>query len=456
MVRTNTDIRGTIQVFRQKITRDQMLLKKLFSKIIVCALGVILVLPGASAATNIPSASGDIGDHGAWTTPHNLESFTTDLSQDIDFFQSDFQNQLVENYVPVEAKIGLAFINAMTYLGRILDSSLVRFATIFIAIAFMFWMGFEAYQMIIGAAEVRKTIEGIVKKGFTIAIWVFVIEYGPAETFMLVAGPIITVGTYMSDLILNAVAQTAGATLPDTCAAIRDYAVAHISPDAIIDANAAADIMCVPTRLSGFFYTAVAAGWKWMLAGIGHSMFTFIIGVAFIIIFLINIWKFALMALGVIADLFLAIFMLPFTAIAETVGKTSYTGIAGTIFNGLLGLFKTESLSAQITRFINAAIYFVSLSIVVALCAAILSGVVDTNLAAQVPTIDNEGFMITLLIGCLVAYLADKALKIAKDLGGSIDDSLGQQFGKDITKLAQNIRDQSKKYWKLYKDSKKS
>ena len=62
--------------------------------------------------------------------------------------------------------------------------------------------------MIIGAAEVRKTIEGIVKKGFTIAIWVFVIEYGPAETFMLVAGPIITVGTYMSDLILNAVAQT--------------------------------------------------------------------------------------------------------------------------------------------------------------------------------------------------------------------------------------------------------
>ena len=115
-----------------------MLVKKLFSKIIVCALGVILVLPGASAATNIPSASGDISDYGAWTTPHNLESFTTDLSQDIDFFQSDFQNQLVENYVPVEAKIGLAFINAMTYLGRILDSSLVRFATIFIAIAFMF------------------------------------------------------------------------------------------------------------------------------------------------------------------------------------------------------------------------------------------------------------------------------------------------------------------------------
>ncbi|MDE5615946.1 MAG: hypothetical protein K2I81_03890 [Alphaproteobacteria bacterium] len=432
-----------------------MLLKKIFSKIMICAIGVILVMPGAMAAGNVPGSAGDIGDDGVWATENNLQAFSSDLSQDIEFFQSEFQNQLVADYVPVEAKIGLAFMNAMTLIGRVLDSSLVRFATIFIAIAFLFWMGFEAYQMIIGQADVKKSIEGIVKKGFTIAIWVFVIQYGPAQTFMLVAGPIITVGTYMSDMILNAVTTTAGATLPDTCATIREYAAAHISPDAIIDANAAADLMCVPTRLSGFFYTAVAAGWKWMLAGIGHSMFTFLIGVVFIVIFLINIWKFALMALGVIADLFLTIFMLPFTAIAETVGKTSYKGIAGTIFNGFLGLFKTENLTTQINRFINAAIYFVSLSIVVAICTAILSGVVDADLAAQVPSIDNDGFMITLLIGCLVAYLADKALQLAKDLGGSVDDSLGQQFGKDITKLAKNIQSQAQKYWKLYKDSKK-
>ncbi len=418
-------------------------------------MGALLVMPGAfAAAANVPTA-GDIGDDGVWATEHNLQAFTSKLSSDIEFFQSDFQNQLTQDYVPIEAKVGLAFINAMTLIGRVLDNSLVRFATIFIAVAFLFWMAFEAYQMIIGQTDVKKSIEGIVKKGFTIAIWVFVIEYGPAQTFMLVAGPIITVGTYMSDLILNAVATTAGASLPDTCAAIRNYAAANISPDAVIDGAAAADLMCVPTRLSGFFYTAVAAGWKWMLAGIGHSMFTFLMGLVFIVIFLINIWKFALMALGVIADLFLAIFMLPFTAIAETVGKTSYKGIVGTIFNGFLGLFKTESLGTQIARFINAAIYFVSLSIVVGICAAILSGVVDADLAAQVPSIDNDGFMITLIVGCLVAYLADKTLKIAKDLGGSVDDSLGQQFGKDITRLAKNIQAQSKKYWKLYKDSKK-
>jgi len=432
-----------------------MLMKRILSKIMVCVLGTLLLMPGAiAAAANVPTA-GDIGDHGVWATDHNHQALTQSLSTDIEFFQSDFQNQLTQNYVPVEAKVGLAFINAMTFIGRILDNSLVRFATIFIAVAFLFWMAFEAYQMIIGQADVKKSIESIVKKGFTIAIWVFVIEYGPAQTFMLVAGPIITIGTYMSDLILNAVATTVGTSLPDTCAAIRDYTAAHISPDAIIDGAAAADILCVPTRLSGFFYTGVAAGWKWMLAGIGHSTFTFLMGAVFIVIFLINIWKFALMALGVIADLFLTIFMLPFTAIAETVGKTSYKGIVGTIFNGFLGLFKTDNLSTQITRFINAAIYFVSLSIIVAVCAAIMSGVVDADLASQVPSIDNDGFMITLIVGCLVAYLADKTLKIAKDLGGSVDDTLGQQFGKDITGLAKNIQAQAKKYWKLYKESKK-
>lgn len=433
-----------------------MLLKKIFSKIMVCMLGALLLMPTAFGAGNTPTGTGDIGDNGVWATEHNLQTFTTTVSNDIEFFQSGFQKQLVSDYVPIEAKIGLAFMNAMTFIGRILDSSLVRFATIFIAIAFLFWMGFESYQMITGAAEVKKTIIGIIKKGFTISIWVFVIEYGAAQTFMLVAGPIITVGTYMSDMILNAVAGAAGTSLPDTCGAIRAYASSHISPDAIVDATAAADLMCVPTRLSGFFYTAVAAGWKWMLAGIGHSMFTFIMGLIFVVVFLINIWKFALMALGVIADLFLAIFMLPFTAIAETVGKTSYKGIAGTIFNGFLGLFKTENLTTQINRFINATIYFVSLSIVVAVCFAILSTGITVDLASAVPSIDNDGFMVTLIIGCLVAYLADKALQIAKDLGGSADDSLGQQFGKDITKLAKNIQAQAKKYWKLYKDSKKS
>ena len=180
-----------------------------------------------------------------------------------------------------------------------------------------------------------------------------------------------------------------------------------------------------------------------MLAGIGHSAFSFVIGVAFVVLFVYNAFKFAFIALGVIADLFLAVIMLPFTAIAETVGKTSYKGIAGTIFNGFLGLFKVESLSAQIQRFINAALYFVSLSIVVALCAALLSGIIDMNMAAQVPSLKDDNFM------------ANNAMDIAKKIGGSIDDSMGQKIKTEATRLWNNAYGEYKKWKKIIKENKK-
>ena len=218
------------------------------------------------------------------------------------------------------------------------------------------------------------------------------------------------------------------------------------------DAKAAADMLCVPTRLSGFFSTAIAAGWKWMIAGIGTSAFTTLVGAVFIFVFIYNAFKFALMGLGVIMDLFLSVIMLPFTAISETINKTSYKGIAGDIFNGFLGLFKPESLSNQIKRFINAAVYFVSLSIVIAVCGALLSGTVDANLAAEVPTLDNVGFILTLLTGLLVAYLADKAEKIAKDIGGEINYDFGKKFGEDVKTLSKKIYGKGKEIYKLLKE----
>lgn len=408
---------------------------KFLSRILMCAITVCALLGGASyGASNIPM--GDVGDHGTWATAHNRDEFTTKISTDLAKFQDSAQKvQLVQNYVPIEAKAGLAFMNALSLVGEVLDNSLVRFVIIFLIVAYIFWIMFEAYQMMTSGKSARDLTENIIKKGAVLAIWILILRAGPAQIFMWVMGPIITVGTYMSDLILNAVASAAGAQIPDTCAAIGAYAETHTSARMLLDANAAADILCVPTRLSGFFYTAVAAGFKWMMAGIGTSAFTFLVGVAFIILFVYNAFKFAFIALGVIADMFLAVLMLPFTAIAETIGKTSYKGIAGDIFNGFLGLFKVESLSTQIQRFINAAIYFVSLSIVVALCAALLSGVVDANLAADVPSLTNINFIMTLLTGALVAYLANRADEIAKSLGGNINAGFGDQVKSDLTKL---------------------
>ncbi len=406
---------------------------RFLSKIILCA--ALMFCTPLHAASNIPT-TGDIGEYGAWTTQHNLDLVTNNLTTDLTEFQSGFESkQLVKNYVPIEAKVGMAFMNALSLVGEILDSSLVRFVVIFIIAAYIFWIMFDTYQMMTTKSNVRDLVKSIVKRGITIAIWIIILEMGPARVFMWVMGPIIMVGTYLSDLILNSVAGIAGVSLPDTCGAIREYAAAHTSTRMLVDANAAADMMCVPTRLSGFFYTAVAAGFKWMIAGIGHSAFTFVVGAVFVVIFTYNAFKFAFMALGVIADLFMSVLMLPFTAIAETVGKTSYKGIAGTIFNGFLGLFKVESLSAQIQRFINAALYFVSLSIVVALCAGLLSGTISTNMASDIPTLEHGDFMITLLTGALVAYLANRAGEIAKNLGGSINDSFGTQFKKDVARV---------------------
>lgn len=429
-------------------------LKKIFTTIIAVIIVSLTNMPCVNAAaSNVPFT--EITDYGDWMNETNMAEFKNAITSDMTEFQSEFQaKQLVPDYVPIEAKVGFAMMDGLSLVADVLDSSLVRFAIIFMIIAYIFWVMFEAYNMMTKGSSAMELGVSLVKKGAVIAIWSIILVQGPAQVFMWVMGPIISVATYMSDLILGAVANSAGAVLPDTCTAIREYASAHASSGMIIDANAAANILCVPTRLSGFFTTAVAAGWKWMIAGIGTSAFTTLVGAAFIIIFIYNAFKFALMGLGVIMDLFLAVIMLPFTAIAETVKSTSYKGIVGDIFNGFLGLFKPESLSNQIQRFINAAIYFVSLSIVIALCAALLSGTVDANLAAEVPSLENSGFIVTLLTGALVAYLANQADKIATDLGGKVNDSFGKQFGGDVKKLWDNIYGRGKEIIKIIREKK--
>lgn len=420
-------------------------LKNIFSKFIVVVMAVLVIMPATAAvATSVPMA--DIGDYGNWATPDNIELFKTTITHDLETFTSESVNkQLLPDYVPVSARIGLAMMNGFSIVAEVLDSSLVRFAIIFMIIAYIFWAMFEAYNMMKNGSSAMDFAVSLVKKGGVIIIWSIILEFGPTQVFMWVMGPIIGVGTYMSDLILNAITNTVGIDLPDTCAAIREYAVANTSNNMIIDANAAADILCVPTRLSGFFTTAIATGWQWVIAGIGTSAFTTLVGIIFIVIFAASAFKFMLMGLGVIMDLFLSALMLPFTAIAETIKSTSYKGIAGDIFNGFLGLFKPESLQSQIQRFIDAAIYFVSLSIVIALCAALLAGTVDVNTSATVPTLENNGFLITLLTGCLVAYLANRTDKIASDLGGKVNDSFGKQFGNDVKKLGKDAYGLGKK-----------
>ena len=424
------------------------LLNKIFTKIITAFVACVIVMPSAGAAvSNLPFT--EIGDYGNWMTADNILQFNNAVSEDIKNFQPQ-ANQSVSDYVPIEAKAGLALMNGLSMVSDVLDSSLVRFAIIFMILAYVFWIMFEAYAMIKNGTSAMEFGEKAVKKAAVILIWSIILAFGPAQVFMWVMGPIVAIASYLSDLILNAVASVVGTQLPDTCAAIHDYTINNLSDSMIMDPESAAQLLCIPTRLSGFFATAISTGWQWMLAGIGHSAFTVLVGAIFVVLFLYNGFKFALMAFGV------GVMMLPFTAIAETLkDKTSYKGIAGDIFNGFLGLFSAESLSKQIERFVNAAIYFVSLSIVIAVCVALLSGTVSVDMAASVPTLDNTGFIPTVLTGALVTYLASRAGEIAKDLGGSVNDSFGTQTGKDISKLWKGTVDKYNKAKKFIKEVRK-
>lgn len=414
---------------------------------------IIVCAPCHSATSNLPM--GDIGDNGTWATENNLNQITNNLQNDIVTFAPDAQ-EITRNHVPLEAKASIAFMNAMTSIGKILDSALVRFAMLFILIAYAFWIGIEAYNMMTTGGDAKKLVYDLLIKGIKISIWLIIIAFGPAKIFMWIMGPILSVGTYMANMILNAVLGAAGVSMPDTCASIAQYASQNISPDAIIDAAAASDIICLPTRMSEFFRITLALGFRWIVAGIGHSLLTFIAGIALIIMSIRCIWKFLFMALGVVADLFLAVLMLPFTAIAETTSKTKFKGIVGDIFNTFTGLFSPESLDAQIKKFISTALYFVSLAIVIGVCVALLSGVFTADLFSIEPTVDNAGgFIITLLVLRLVIYMADQTDKFANDWGGKIQGDFGNKVQSDVKGLWNASVKQFQSWQKAIKESKK-
>lgn len=413
-----------------------------YALIVFCSLLFVFSVAPSYAEGNLPSAA-DVTDYGVWATENNRQLFIGNVSSDID----TFYKPMTDGYVPVEARVGKALIGALDNVGKALQRSLFDFIQIFLVILLAFWLMFEAYNLIKSKGDVKKTTMEIVKKTILVSIWIWVLNNDPGQIFMTVFGPIISAGSYASDLILNSIAGASGTSLPDTCGAIHNFVGGN---------GYTADLICMPTRLSGFFYTCISAGFKWMWAGIGHSALTFVAGAVFVVIFTINIWKFALLALGVIVDLFLATILLPFTAIKECFGKgTSLQGVAGSIFTSFAGLFKSVSLNEQIMRFIKAMIYFIVLSIMAAIGAALLGGVVSTDLAAVTPSVESDSFMSVLIVGSLVAYLVSKSAKLAGDLGGKIDDSFGKQVQGDIKKIWDNTKKQVMDWRKIYKERKK-
>lgn len=408
----------------------------------VCILfGLVFCMPVFAASSNVMAVA-DIGEYGAWNTENNREIMLSQVGNDMNAISSMVERQTVASYVPVESKVGLAFMNAFTHVADVLNNSLGVFISVFISIAFGLWLMLEGYNIMIGKDTINKKLPDILKHGIAVAVWVGVLSIGPGRVFGFVLSPIMMIGSVLSDTVLNSVGAFLNTSMPDTCSAIGAYVASEISPNNILDANAATNLLCVPSQLSGLCYTAISAGWKWMSYGIGNSIVAFFCGLFFVGGFIYLGWKFAFMAFGVVAELFIGIIMLPFTAIAEATKKTSYKGIAGDVYNGFLDIFKAEDLKTQIGRLVNIVLHFFVLSILIAICFVLLSGIIDTNTGNRMPNLNDSITYVEIMVAALTFWLAKNASKIATQIGGKIDHKMGDD-------LEQYANTGMKKVWGL-------
>ena len=342
---------------------------------------------------------------------------------------------LAEGAIPIEAKVGKFFMAALSEVSRAIYGRLGSFLNALIICLFIFWVFMETWWMLKTKQEYRDLAERIIRRGVWIAVLTWVMNHDPATTFMRLAGPMIRVGVMMSKLIMDGTVRILGISLPDTCGAIREWLRNDTSM--IISGVEAADLLCIPTRAAAYFYTFVWTGLQWMMEG----LFTpkFILGLIFVLVFIYNIWKFALTALGVITDLFFVLLFLPFTIVSECFPEkdTKYDGVFKPIWTNLAGIVRRVSLKDQFQKFIGAVIYFIVLSIVSTICVILIS---DTNqfVYRAAGTVNVDAITI-LIIGCLVAYLMNRSGEISKKIDATIDASVGENFGTMLVNAGKGV-----------------
>ncbi|NMA32796.1 MAG: hypothetical protein GX944_02605, partial [Alphaproteobacteria bacterium] len=76
---------------------------------------VIFLSTPLYAESNTPNV-GDIADYGVWATENNKQLFINNIYSDIDTFYTP----IVDNYVPVEARVGKSLIGALKIIGDVL------------------------------------------------------------------------------------------------------------------------------------------------------------------------------------------------------------------------------------------------------------------------------------------------------------------------------------------------
>ena len=353
------------------------------------------------------------------------------------------EGTLVPGFVPIEARIGVMFMSALTDVITALYETVIPFLNALIIALLMFWFFMETWvKMKSGDPKWLEFGKEVALKMAWASFWMWLINNNPGEIFMWMMAPLIAVGTVIADTILNTAANVIGTNLPDSCAAIHQWLAGR--DDLLITGSQAADLICLPTRPLWFLYTTVWAGFLWILSGLAQfNPLMVIMGLIFVILFVYNIFTFAFRALGVIMDLFFILMFLPFTAMSEAVkGGTSYDGPGAEIWNAFASFIKGAQLTDQIQRFARVIIYFILLSIVASLAIALLSTVNPFELG---------NFFTILVVGCMVSYLLSKVTTENISKGFDVDDSFGTELYEQAKGIATGAAAWAKAVWGLRK-----
>ena len=90
-----------------------MQIRKILKYLLVCIFCATVSAGASFAEGNLPY--GDIGEYGNWVTEDNMEKYNQQLSNDASGFQESFQTNIRSaGFVPIEVKIGLMFMKALS------------------------------------------------------------------------------------------------------------------------------------------------------------------------------------------------------------------------------------------------------------------------------------------------------------------------------------------------------
>ena len=108
-----------------------MKIRDFLRKILIVIFAIFIAVPGFADTTY---GSGDIGDYGTWATEENRSLVTGRIVDELNNF-GPTATTVAHSYVPIEAKLGLAFMGGVARVGVALDNSLATFAIMFMLIA---------------------------------------------------------------------------------------------------------------------------------------------------------------------------------------------------------------------------------------------------------------------------------------------------------------------------------